>query len=42
MYEEFVRNCLINEINLTYEVRKNMAKMYGYDSVELLEKKMNL
>lgn len=41
MYEEFIHNCLANGVNLTCEVRKNMAEMYGYESVELLEKEMN-
>lgn len=40
MYESFVSACLAEGRNLTYEVRQNMAQMYGYDSVELLEKKM--
>lgn len=41
MYEKFIQDCLVKKVNLTYEVRKNMAEMYGYHSVELLEKKMN-
>lgn len=41
MYEAFIEDCLVKKVNLTYEVRRNMAEMYGYPSVELLEKSMN-
>jgi len=41
MYEAFIEDCLVKKVNLTYEVRRNMAEMYGYHSVELLEKGMN-